>query len=136
MKTISIAATAVWLVLNSTYVFGEEKPNSADPRQVAITVGRLLEQGHYSRQKLDAEMSKRILETYLENLDYNKLFFTQEDVDQFSQKYGTTLGDSILLGDLQPAREMYSEFRVRVEERMAKVRRLLQKEFTFKRRQR
>ena len=58
MKTISIAATAVWLVLNSTYVFGEEKPNSADPRQVAITVGRLLEQGHYSRQKLDAEMEQ------------------------------------------------------------------------------
>ena len=88
MKTISIAAAAVLLAFNSTFVFGEDKPNSADPRQVAITVGRLLEQGHYSRQKLDPEMSKRILETYLENLDYNKLFFTQEDVDQFSQKYG------------------------------------------------
>jgi carboxyl-terminal processing protease len=132
MKTISIAATAVWLVLNSTYVFGEEKPNSADPRQVAITVGRLLEQGHYSRQKLDAEMSKRILETYLENLDYNKLFFTQEDVDQFSQKYGTTLGDSILLGDLQPAKEIYSVFKVRVEDRIGKIRQLLKKDYTFK----
>ena len=37
-------------------------------------------------------MSKRILETYLENLDYSKLFFTQEDIDQFTQKYGTNLG--------------------------------------------
>ena len=55
-------------------------------------------------------MSKRILETYLENLDYNKLFFTQEDVDQFTQKYGTSLGDSILLGDLQPAKEIYAVF--------------------------
>jgi carboxyl-terminal processing protease len=102
MKTISIGVAAVLLLLNSALVFGEDKPSSADPRQVAITVGRLLEQGHYSRQKLDPEMSKRILETYLENLDYNKLFLTQEDVDQFSQKYGATLGDSILLGDLQP----------------------------------
>ena len=81
MKTISIAAAAVLLLSNSPFIFGEDKPNAADPRQVAITVGRLLEQGHYSRQKLDPEMSKRILETYLENLDYNKLFFTQEDVD-------------------------------------------------------
>ncbi len=132
MKTISIAAAAVLLLFNSTFVFGEDKPNSADPRQVAITVGRLLEQGHYSRQKLDAEMSKRILETYLESLDYNKLFLTQEDVDQFSQKYGATLGDSILLGDLQPAKEIYGVFRVRVEDRIAKIRQLLKKDYTFK----
>src|ERR1700733_4127141 len=132
MKTISIAAAAVLLLFNSTFVLGEDKPNAADPRQVAITVGRLLEQGHYSRQKLDAEMSKRILETYLESLDYNKLFLTQEDVDQFSQKYGTTLGDSILLGDLQPAKEIYSVFKARVEDRIGKIRQLLKKDYTFK----
>ena len=128
----SISAAAVLLLLNAIFVFGEDTPNAADARQVAMTLGRLLEQGHYSRQKLDVEMSKRILETYLEDLDYNKLFFTQEDVDQFSQNYGSNLGDSVLLGDLQPAREMYSVFRIRVEERMAKVRRLLKKDFTFK----
>src|SRR6266481_9630276 len=132
MKTISIAAAAVLLLLNSSIVFGEDKPNSADPRQVAITVGRLLEQGHYSRQKLDPEMSKRILETYLENLDYNKLFFTQQDIDQITRKYGTTLGDSILLGDLQPAKEIYSVFRVRVEDRIAKIRQLLKRDNSFK----
>src|ERR1700745_3545315 len=132
MKTISIGVAAVLLLLNSPLVFGEDKPNSADPRQVAITVGRLLEQGHYSRQKLDPEMSKRILETYLENLDYNKLFFTQEDVDQFNQKYGTTLGDSILLGDLQPAKDIYAVFKGRAEDRIAKIRLLLKKDYTFK----
>jgi carboxyl-terminal processing protease len=132
MKTIRFAVAAVLLLFNSACIFGEDKPNSADPRQVAVTVGRLLEQGHYSRQKLDAEMSKRILGTYLENLDYNKLFFTQEDVNQFTQKYGTTLGDSILLGDLQPAREIYSVFKVRVEDRNAKIRQLLKKDYTFK----
>ncbi|MBV9642722.1 MAG: carboxy terminal-processing peptidase [Verrucomicrobia bacterium] len=132
MKNISIAVAAGLLLFNSVFVFGDDKPNSADPRQVAITVGRLLEQGHYSRQKLDAETSKRILETYLENLDYNKLFFNQEDVDQFNRKYGANLGDSILLGDLQPAREIYSVFKVRVEDRIGKIRQLLKKDYTFK----
>src|ERR1700739_4992989 len=132
MKKISITALAVFFGLTANLVLAEEKPNAADPHQVAITVGRLLEQGHYSRQKLDAEMSKRILATYLENLDYNKLFFTQEDIDQITQKYGTTLGDSILLGDLQPAKEIYSVFRVRVEDRIAKIRQLLKKDFSFK----
>jgi carboxyl-terminal processing protease len=131
MKSINIGSAAVLLLVNAMFVFGEGKPNSADPRQVVMTVGRLLEQGHYSRRKLDGEMSKRILETYLENLDYNKLFFTQEDVEQFAQNYGSDLGDRILLGDLQAAREIYSAFRVRVEDRIAKVRRLLKKDYTF-----
>jgi carboxyl-terminal processing protease len=132
MKTTCIAFSAVFLLFNSTCAFAQDKPGTADPRQVAITVGRLLEQGHYTRQKLDPEMSERILETYLESLDYNKLFFTQEDINQFKQKYGSTLGDSILLGDLQPAREIYAVFKSRVEERVAKIRQLLKKDYTFK----
>src|SRR3974390_1408591 len=133
MKTISIAAAAVLSFFNSTFVRAEDnKSTSAYPHQVAITVGRLLEQGHYSRQKLDAAMSKRILETYLENLDYSKLFFTQEDIDQFTQKYATTLGDSILLGDLQPAKEIHNVFKTRVEDRVAKIHQLLKKDYNFK----
>jgi hypothetical protein len=53
MKNISIAAAAVLFGLMSDLVFADEKPGAPDPHQVAITVGRLLEQGHYSRQKLD-----------------------------------------------------------------------------------
>ena len=132
MKTTSIVITAVLLLLSSPSNFAQEKPSSTDPRQIAITVGRLLEQGHYTRQKLDPEMSKRILETYLESLDYNKLFFTQEDVDQFNRKYGDSLGDSILLGDLQPAREIYNVFRARVEDRIGKIHQLLKKDYMFK----
>jgi carboxyl-terminal processing protease len=132
MKNISIVAAAVLSFLNSTFVLAEDKSSAADPRQVAITVGRLLEQGHYSRQKLDAEMSRRILETYLENLDYSKLFFTQEDVAQFTQKYAGTLGDSILLGDLQPAKEIHNLFKARVEDRVAKIHQLLKKDYNFK----
>ena len=130
MKNVS-AIAAVLLLVNLAVVFGEDKPNWADSRQVSIKVARLLEQGHYSRQKLDAEMSKRVLITYLETLDSKKLFLTQEDVDQFSREYGATLGNSILLGDLQPAKEIYNVFKVRVEDRIAKARQLLKKNYTF-----
>jgi Peptidase family S41/Tail specific protease N-terminal domain len=34
----------------------------------------------YTQRKLDSDMAKQILETYLESLDYDKLFFTQEDI--------------------------------------------------------
>jgi len=132
MNTTRIAVSAVLLLFNSICAFAQEKPSTADPRQIAITVGRLLEQGHYTRQKLDADTSRRILETYLEDLDYNKLFFTQEDIDEFNQKYGSNLGDSILLGEIQPARDIYAVFKVRVEDRIAKIHQLLKKDYTFK----
>ena len=70
-----------------------------DPGQIEISVGQLLMQGHYSRKRLDDSVSRLLLKNYLEGLDYNRLFFTQKDVDFFVGRYGTTLDDDILLGN-------------------------------------
>ena len=71
------------------------------------------------------------LQTYLTTLDYNKLYFTQKDIDEFENKYASTLGDSVLRGDLGPAREIFARFKQRVEERVAKNKKLTQKKYTF-----
>jgi len=105
--------------------------SSVDPSQVAISVASWLERGHYTRAKLDDEMSRKFLETYLTNLDYNKLYFTQKDVDEFTQKYGNTLASSALRGDLAPAREIFARFKQRVTDRVAKNKKLAQKKYTF-----
>ena len=105
--------------------------SSVDPGQVAISVARWLEQGHYTREKLDDKMARRFLQTYLTTLDYNKLYFTQQDVDEFEGKYATTLGDSVLRGELGPAREIFARFRQRVEDRVARNKKLAQKKYTF-----
>jgi hypothetical protein len=62
----------------------------ADADQIAVSVGRLLEEGHYTRQPLNADVSKRFLQSYLELLDYSHLFFTQKDIDALTAKYGPT----------------------------------------------
>jgi carboxyl-terminal processing protease len=105
--------------------------SSVEPGQVAISVARWLEQGHYTREKLDEKMSARFLQTYLTTLDYNKLYFTQKDVDEFQNKYAATLGDSVLRGDLAPAREIFARFKQRVEDRVAKNKKLAQKKYSF-----
>jgi carboxyl-terminal processing protease len=105
--------------------------SSVEPGQVAISVARWLEQGHYTREKLDEKMSARFLQTYLTTLDYNKLYFTQKDVDEFESRYASTLGDSVLRGDLAPAREVFNRFKQRVEDRVAKNKKLTQKKYTF-----
>jgi carboxyl-terminal processing protease len=105
--------------------------SSVDPSQVAVSVASWLERGHYTRQKLDDEMSAKFLQTYLTTLDYNKLYFTRKDIDEFEKKYGTTLAGSVLRGDLQPARDIFSRFKERVTDRVASNQKLTKKKYAF-----
>src|SRR6187431_1746652 len=69
---------------------------------IAMSVGRLLEEGHYTRQKLNEEVSKKFLQTYLELLDFSHLFFTQEDIDSVTKKYANAMAGDVLMGTLKP----------------------------------
>ena len=128
---VKIAFFAAASLLNAVLLFAGDKPNTVDPRQLAANVAQLLELDHYSRWKLGPEMSERILESYLEDLDYDKVFFTQGDVNRLSAQYGTDVGKAVLLGNLGPAKAIYDIFKARVEERIAKVRPLLSKDYNF-----
>lgn len=99
-----------------------------DPGQIAIAVGKLLEQGHYTRQALDQGMSRQLLKTYTETLDYNHLFFTQKDIAEFEKRYGAVLADELMLGNLQPATAIYDTYKKRVQDRVAKVKDILKKQ--------
>ncbi len=104
----------------------------SDSGNVTTSVGRLLEEGHYTHQALNDEISKKFLKTYLELLDFSHLFFTQQDVAMLTSKYGVTLDDDVLLGNLKPAYEIYELYTKRVDERVAKVKALLNQEADFK----
>src|SRR5947207_4484847 len=99
---------------------------------IAMSVGRLLEEGHYTRQKLNEEVSKKFLQTYLELLDYSHLFFTQQDVDALTAKYGNSIAGDVLLGTLKPAYEIYALYTKRVDDRVAKIKELLKQPIDFK----
>src|SRR2546426_2159963 len=99
---------------------------------IAMSVGRLLEEGHYTRLKLNGEVSKKFLQTYLELLDYSHLFFTQKDVDEINAKYGDSIAEDVLLGTLKPAYEIYDLYAKRVDDRVAKIKELLKQPADFK----
>lgn len=122
------------LTLASLFIFSMEGglvADEPDPGQIEISVGRLLEQGHYSRRKLDDSVSKLLLKNYLEALDYNHLFFTQKDVDGFTSRYATTLDDDILLGNPDAAYKIFDLYKKRVEDRVAKVKEVVTEDFDF-----
>src|SRR5881409_47656 len=105
---------------------------AASRETVAMSVGRLLEEGHYTRQKLNEEVSNKFLQTYLELLDFSHLFFTQQDVDSLNAKYGNSMAGDVLLGTLKPAYDIYALYAKRVDDRVAKIKELLKQPIDFK----
>ena len=105
--------------------------------EIASTVARMLESAHYSRQRLNDEVepgvtqADKALARYLELLDYNRLFFTQKDIDEFTGKYGDRLQNDIMLSDLSAAYAIYDRFMERVRTRVGKVQKLLENDFQF-----
>ena len=97
-----------------------------------MSVGRLLEEGHYTRQKLNEDVSRKFLQTYLEMLDFSHLFFTQKDVDDLNAKYGSSMAGDVLLGNLKPAYEIYALYTKRMDDRVAKIKELLKQPIDFK----
>ena len=105
---------------------------AASKETIAMSVGRLLEEGHYTRQKLNEEISKKFLLSYLELLDFSHLFFTQKDVDALNTKYGSSIAGDVLLGTLKPAYDIYALYTKRVDDRVAKIKELLKQPTDFK----
>src|SRR5947209_8453535 len=103
MKLLRFLRPAVAAAFAFTLLPACQAAESPDPGQVEISVGKLLEQGHYSRKKLDDSVSRALLKNYIETLDYTRLFFTQKDIDSFTSRYATTLDDDILLGNPEAA---------------------------------
>src|SRR5213082_2220436 len=121
----SLRRTLVLCTILFTAALAAPSAPASSRETVAMSVGRLLEEGHYTRQKLSEEVSKKFLQTYLEMLDFSDLFFTQEDVNAVTAKYGDAMAGDILMGTLRPAYEIYALYTKRVDERVAKIKELL-----------
>ena len=76
---------------------------------VAREMSRILQNGHYARLDFDDELSKRIFNDYVGDLDPSRLYFENADILKLGQKYETEL-DNMLLGkrSMAAARSMVS----------------------------
>ena len=91
---------------------------------------RFIDRDHYSPKKLDDDLSRKILDRYLETLDPYRYFFLESDIIQF-QKYSTTLDDALNAGDAEPAFQIFKVYRNRVQERHADLPDLINYKFDF-----
>jgi carboxyl-terminal processing protease len=91
-------------------------PNAAD-RQITFAVTTLMERQHLTAHRLDDTISERCLKTFIKDLDPLKLFFTQQDIDEFN-KSKDRLDDTLKRGDISFAYQVFNVFLTRVDERI------------------
>jgi carboxyl-terminal processing protease len=107
-------------------------------RDAAIgqTVARLVEANHYLQTPITPEMSQRWLKNYFLALDVNHMFFLQSDIDEFTAKYGNTLGDILVHSDtdeaaVAPAFEIFNRFLQRVKDDVTLAEKLSHDKYDF-----
>jgi carboxyl-terminal processing protease len=80
--------------------------------QVARLVTKLSERAHYSKTRIDNDLSVALLKNYLEGLDGNRSFFLQADIDSFN-RYRYSLDNTLRSGDMEPVFTIFSTYRER-----------------------
>ena len=98
--------------------------------QAALLSAKVL--GHYSYRSipLDDHLSARIFDNYLKELDSEKIFFMQSDIDQFAYARNK-LDDVILNENLSIPFGIYNLYQQRIAERYVYARSLLKDGFDF-----
>src|SRR5262249_659487 len=117
------------LLLIPLWLSAEPVPGR-DDRLVAKVVAQLLQQGHVTKPKIGEEISKRLFQRYLKDLDPGKLYFLQSDIDDF-KKQETELGSMLLKGDVGFAYKVYGRFLERIGQRLKLIDELLDGKYDF-----
>lgn len=87
----------------------------------------VLQNAHFSRARFSQEMYEKFLENYVQSLDAQHLFLSQEDVDYLRRQYASSFGDYLLANQTtRLAEELYSYFSSRALPRIAQAEQLLQ----------
>lgn len=116
------------------FVFSCSQPTSGQTQygDVALRVASILETEHYHREPFDDAMSAKVLDTYLEMLDFRRVYFTKQDIDRFNEKYRTAIDDQLKAEGIPAASDIFGVLLERVRTRVDYAKEILEnEEFTF-----
>lgn len=97
---------------------------------LAYKVVQMLEEEHFLQESFNDKMSQRVLEGYLEMLDFSRIYFTKEDIDGFRERHEETIDDQVRNEAIPAAYEIYAVYQERIASRV-KMAKELAKEGTF-----
>ena len=116
MKFNFLHIVAIVAIILFGFSFSEDKFSDPNKEKLLIEVVKyVVEKGHYSTLDINDDISEKIYNTYLEQLDAQKRFFLQSDIRQF-EKYKFKLDDQIKDQDLTFFNLVYETSRKRINE--------------------
>ena len=116
MKFNFLHIVAIVTIILFGFSFSEEKFSDPNKEKLLIEVVKyVVEKGHYSTLDINDDISEKIYNTYLEQLDAQKRFFLQSDIRQF-EKYKFKLDDQLKDQDLTFFNLVYETSRKRINE--------------------
>ena len=116
MKFNFLHIVAIVAIILFGFSFSEDKFSDPNKEKLLIEVVKyVVEKGHYSTLDINDDISEKIYNTYLEQLDAQKRFFLQSDIRQF-EKYKFKLDDQIKNQDLTFFNLVYDTSRKRINE--------------------
>ena len=120
MRAMGVAAAAV--LVSCTSVSQAEPDYDIIGKQFSL----VLQNAHFSRARFSQSMYEQFLECYLQTLDMQHLFLTQEDVNYLRERYASSFGDYLLANQTtRLAEELYAYFSERALPRIAQAEKLL-----------
>lgn len=136
-KLIWIAFALIWATQAAALDISQKVPQLkplSDQPQAALLSAEILTRYEYKRIPLDDATSSKIFDSYLKELDGEKIFFLQSDIEKFSYAR-TKLDDAIRDEDLSIPFDIFNLYQQRISERIAYARSLLKQGFDFRRKE-
>ncbi len=116
MKFNFLHIIAIVAIILLGFSFSEDKFSDPNKEKLLIEVVKyVVEKGHYSTLDINDDISEKIYNTYLEQIDAQKRFFLQSDIRQF-EKYKFKLDDQLKDQDLTFFNLVYETSRKRINE--------------------
>lgn len=128
---IRLPAVALLLLGLCSLGSGREFDYTEAMKKETQTVVYLLENFHYSQKFIENSQTSELLHEFMENLDYNHVFFLQGDRDELVAEHADRLQRNLRRGDLRAAFSIFNRYEQRVMERIEWVRNRLEGEFDF-----
>ena len=111
--------TAIAMVVLGISTYFAQQLSSADPADAETVqlVAKHIQRLHLSRKKIDDQTSAAFLDRFLKNIDPDKIYFLQSDVDSFmSRRY--SLDDEIKRGDVSFAYTVFERYKERLRRQL------------------
>ncbi len=121
----AVTATTVEVGLSELF------PDKRQARTMLV-INKVLERFHYRSFDLSDRYASEVLDNYFEDLDPNRLFFLQRDIDRFARG-ADSLDDSLRKGRLDAAFDIFRVYRMRVDSRVRYALDMLERPFDFRR---